>query len=334
VSAQFAAPLVTLLLLPRLLSATLVTEVHYVMGTYLRATVEHADVQQARRAMRMCFATARREDERCSRFDAGSELARLNAGSASTIKVSAEMAALLRRAQALRVATDGAFDVSVGALTALWRGATAWPRASVVGQAQASVGAGALHLSGTTLTRRRGVRIDLDGIAKGWVIDRCVAQLRGAGIRRALLSFGESSWYAMGAQPGASAWAVEVRALDGAGSLGTLQLRDQALSASAVFGHEWQIAGRRVGHIVDPHSGYPLTKTAMAVVVAASATDAEALSKALLVRNAAALPGRTPGGRVYGALLVRPDGIRHTGHVRFTAHAKAQPLPAEAEPPR
>jgi len=330
-----AGALIVILLLPRGLLATTVTEVHYVMGTYFQATVEHLDPEQARRAMRTCFATARRFDELFSRFDPVSELSQVNGSTdAPSTRVSSEMATLLTRALELRQVTHGAFDVSGGALTSLWRTAGEWPAPDAVSRARASAGEGSFSLTASTLTRRPGVRIDLDGVAKGWAIDHCAAQLRAAGITRAFLSLGESSLYALGAPAGMPGWVVELRATDGTATLGTLQLRDQALSVSAVFGHEWQIGGRRVGHIVDPRTGYPLTTAGMAVVVAASATDAEALSKALLVHGDPQLPRRTRGGPVHGALLVRPDGVRRRGHVRFTPYVASHVLTADAEPLR
>jgi len=172
------AALALLALLPRAVSATPVTEVHYVMGTYFRITAAHDDAARARTALRRCFATARQLDELFSRFDPHSELSRLNAtvDTHLPVTVSAEMAALLTRAQALQTATHGAFDVSVARSP---RSGAARPsgrtcNASI--QARQTTGGAAFVISGTQLRRQPGVRLDLDGVAKGWAVDRCVAQ--------------------------------------------------------------------------------------------------------------------------------------------------------------
>jgi FAD:protein FMN transferase len=313
-------------------AAAVVTEVHYVMGTYLRVTADGRDAASTRAALRRCFATARVLDARFSRFDAHSELSRLNATAADApIIVSPEMAALLRAALQLRGATGGTFDVSAGALTSLWRTANDWPSAETLATARRTAGEGRLDLVGTTLVRRAGVRIDLDGIAKGWAVDRCVALLRADGIQRAFVSFGESSLYALGAPTGEQSWTVWVRSLDAERALGTLALKDQAVSISAVFGHQRRVGSRRVGHIVDPRSGLPLTSPALAVVVAAAATDAEALSKAYLIDAHAAAAGRE---RIVGALLVGRRGIERVGRIPFTPFPAPQPIAAAAEPLR
>jgi thiamine biosynthesis lipoprotein len=327
------AALVALTLLARVASAGTVTEVHYVMGTYFRITAEHDDENGARAALRQCFASTRHLEELFSRFDPASELSQVNATSAQDdrVTVSPEMAALLRRAIALQAATDGAFDVGVGALTQLWRNSAEWPAAPVIDAARQTGGAGALALRDASLIRRPGVIIDLDGIAKGWAVDRCAVQLRAAGITRALLSLGESSLYALGAPRGAHGWTVTLRDLSGDGALGTLTLRDQAVSVSAVLGHERQIGRLRVGHIVDPRSGQPLTTPAMAVVVAPSATDAEAFSKALLI---VAPASKRWSAWITGALLVRLDGMQPMGRIAFAAFKMPQEISATAEPLR
>jgi len=194
------------------------------------------------------------------------------------------MAELLRRALVWGDATDHAFDVTIGRLTALWRESTGWPARAVNYRAGERIG-----LQGRTLVRiDPQAMLDFDGIAKGYAVDRCVALLRRAGVTRALVSLGESSQYALGAPIGEPGWAIAVRGDDAATTIGTIRLCDQALSASAVFGHSRTLAGHRIGHIIDPATGEPLRRSAAAVVVAGAATDAEALSKAVLIWEARA----------------------------------------------
>jgi len=315
--------------------AATITEVHYVMGTYFRIAAEHRDPAQARRAMRECFGSARGLDERFSRFDPASELSRLNASAEASqpVTVSVEMANLLRRALDLQAQTQGTFDVSVGALTQLWRTAAQWPAAEALAAARRTDGAHAFVLNGLSLTRRPGVLIDVDGIAKGWAVDRCVAQLRAAGIERALLSFGESSLYAIGAPHNARGWQVGLRSLNGESAIGVLTLRDEAVSVSSVFGHERDFDPRRAGHIVDPRTGQALTTPAMAVIVASSATDAEAFSKAMLIEPSV-LGGGSRVGSVIGSLLVTHRGIRRTGSIPFTRFKAPRRIAVAAEVPR
>ncbi|MGE4652125.1 MAG: FAD:protein FMN transferase, partial [Myxococcota bacterium] len=67
------------------------------------------------------------------------------------------------------------------------------------------------------------------------------------------------------------------------GFAGVVTLRDRALSTSGTLGQWSEIAGQRFGHVLDPRSGWPLTRRRQALVVAPDATLAEVLSTSLLV---------------------------------------------------
>lgn len=262
-----------------------VVEVHYVMGTYLTLHIAGMPEEAARAAMRACFTEVRRLEAVFTHFEPGSELNRLNAAAGvGSFVLSADMRRLLERSLELRVATDGAFDVTVGAITAAWRdgNGVAPTRGAALGGAVAELRSPVWEGESAVLLPA-GTRLDFDGVAKGYAVDRCVDLLRGRGVRNALVNFGESSLYALGSPPGKAAWSVRVRDADGKRIAGTLQLRDRAVSVSAVFGHAYGRGRARVGHIVDPVTGRPLADQALALVVAQFATDAEAYSKAVLI---------------------------------------------------
>jgi len=309
------AALVVLAAVPVAMGAT---QVHYVMGTYLAVTVDDGVPANALAA---CFAEARALDRVLSRYDEASELTRLNAlggGPASPV---------LRRVlgQALRLAhaTDGAFDVSVGALTDLWRRPQRPNTAEITG-AKATVGAVALAPDGVTLGP--GTALDFDGFAKGVAVDACVRQLREEGVLRALVNFGESSIYALGTPPDASAWVLDVRGPDPDSLVARLRLRDEAASVSAVYGAMGRHAANDVGHIIDPRSGRPLAEDVVGVVVAPTAARAEALSKAVLVWGESGL------ARVERIVGVRAARITRVGLARGARMRQARALVAFDRP--
>jgi thiamine biosynthesis lipoprotein len=300
-------------------AASAVTEVHYVMGTYFRIT---ADGDPSRTAMRGCFQDARRLEETFSRFLASSELVRVNAGTGTAQPVSRDFSDLLRRAEGLRDATAGAFDVTVGPLVELWRRGVP-PSAAELAAARAEIGAGRAVLRGDVLELAPGTRLDFDGIAKGFAVDRCVERLRAAGVESALVSLGESSLYAIGRPRDGTRWVLAVRGADPESAVGLLALRDEAASISASLGGRGRDGG--VAHIVDPASGRALTEDAVAVVVARSATDAEAYSKALLLWGAAGA-ARVERLGARGAVHLTPGAVRLGARAR--AHAAFTPFDA------
>ena len=86
----------------------------------------------------------------------------------------------------------------------------------------------------------------------------------------------------MGRPPDAAGWRLLVRLPDGT-LTGIATLRDQALSVSGSLGQSVTLGDRRYGHVIDPRTGQPIQRDLLACVVAPSAAQAEALSKALLI---------------------------------------------------
>ena len=141
---------------------------------------------------------------------------------------------------AQRVARDsgGAFDVTSGPLSVLWRHARRVreiPEATSVAAARELVGPDKLELDERRRTVRLttpGMQLDLGGIAKGFAADEAAGVLTRHGIGAALVAAG-GDIVATGPPPGRDGWRVAVASIEGAGPpAGYLNLRDAAVSTS------------------------------------------------------------------------------------------------------
>ncbi len=142
--------------------------------------------------------------------------------------------------------------------------------------------------------------VDLGGIGKGYAIDRAVSILRDWGVESALVHSGQSTLFAVGAPPDSDAWTVSIRdPNDHASTLGTVRLRDRALSGSGALLH-----GR---HIIDPRTGAVPEAAAGAWSVAPSAALADALSTAFMVLSEGEMEEYSRQHPNVGALLYLPD---------------------------
>ncbi len=282
------------------------------MGTILEITLLTPAGSAAPATLGELFALALQLDASLTIYDPNSDVSQLNrAAGQGAIAVAPELASILEASVAYSQLTRGAFDVTVGPLVALWTRAGqtgVLPGVAELERARALVGASQIEVDGAhAALAREGASVDLGGIAKGWALDRMLPLLRERGIERALLDFGQSSVWALGAPPGAAGWRLLARGPDES-ALGVLTLVDQALSVSGSLGQWVEIGGRRYGHIVDPRSGLALERRRQALVVAPNAALAEALSKALLILgevDGIALVAAQPGCE---ALLVDADG--------------------------
>ena len=290
-----------------------VSDGRYAMGTVLEITLVGRDEGEARAALAELFALAERLDTLLTVYDPESELSRLNrAAGQGRRAVDPELARILALSKAYARLTRGSFDVTVGPLVELWTEAARRrtpPSAEELVRARERVGSEhvRIHTDGSAEIEKPGVSVNLGGVAKGYALDRMLTLLEERGIENALLSFGQSSTWALGRPADAPGWRLLARGPDER-LLGVLTLENQALSVSGSLGQWVEIGGRRYGHVLDPRTGEALQRRRQSLVAAPEASLAEALSKALLVlgeREGLALVDAQEGCE---ALLVDADG--------------------------
>ena len=244
---------------------------------------------------------------RLTRFDAGSDLCRLNDAAGARVPVRPTLAAVLDWARTAEAITDGAVDVTLlDARLAAERGGSAIVDPSRAWSLDRIARAVAVR-------RPAGVRFDLDGVAKGWLADRALALL--ADHPSALVD-GDGD-LAVRLAPGAS-WSIGVAdpRADGA-TLAVLTPTAPSEGPGRAFGlatsgtsvHRWARDGGWAHHLIDPRSGLPArTDLVQATVLAGTARHAEALAKAAIIAGADAAVVLLDRPDVDGALLLTERG--------------------------
>jgi thiamine biosynthesis lipoprotein len=133
--------------------------------------------------------------------------------------------------------------------------------------------------------------LDLGAVGKGYAVGRAAEILQEIGVASALIHGGTSTVYAIGHPPDSEYWKVALEHPPGTTAVadawpGAIELRDEAMSVSAVWGKCFMAGGKMLGHVIDPRSGEPVNRALLTVVVLPSATETDALSTALLVLGA------------------------------------------------
>lgn len=238
-------------------------------------------------------------------FRPTSELSRINELAADeAVEVEPQLFELLELAMRLHHDTAGAFDITASPLWEVWgfaRRAGRVPDPSEIDEARKCVGSHLVQLDPERRTvrfRRRGVRLNLGSIGKGYALDRAAAVMAASGIGDFLLHGGQSSILARGSRlalgtslaeipPG---WSVGVRhPLRPAERLAEIRLCNQSLATSNSGIQFFRHQGRRYGHILDPRTGWPADKLLSVTVVAPTAALADGLSTAFFVMGDAAV---------------------------------------------
>ena len=231
-------------------------------------------------------------DRRMSTYDAASELSRFNrAGVGQPFAVSAPLAKVVAAAMRLAEETKGAFDPTVAPLVALWGfGARASasavpPTAAEISTVRAQVDYRQLVLrqQPPALVKRLPLTLDLSAVAKGYAVDRVAAMLAAAGCDSYLVEVG-GELRAAGGGPGGRPWRIGVESPAGGEPVAALALFEGAVATAGNYRQTRSLGGRRVSHVVDPRSGYPVAhRLASVTVVAPTALAADGYATALLV---------------------------------------------------
>ena len=255
------------------------------MGLPVRIRLYSSSEEAAGTAASAAFARIAALDQMMSDYRPDSELRRLGS---SWSPVSRELFAVLERAIEIADATGGAYDPTVGPLVALWREARQshrLPDASAIDTAKALVGWRLVQLDAArpaVRLAREGVRLDLGGIAKGYIIQQALQAMIPFGVTRALVEAG-GDIVVGDAPPGRDGWSIDVTGSDAEFVARAARLTNAALATSGPTAQFVEIDGVRYSHVVDPRTGLGLTNQVTARVIAANGATADALATALTV---------------------------------------------------
>jgi thiamine biosynthesis lipoprotein len=259
------------------------------MGTTVRIQIYAATAADGERISSAAFERIRELDDRFSDYSDASELAGVSrAAGGDAVAVSEDLFRIIERAQRIAATTEGAFDITIGPVSHLWRRARAAGQAPDAARLEAAtrlVGYRRLHLSAAARTVRlaeRGMVLDLGGVAKGFAADAALETMVRLGGERSVVAIG-GDIVAAEAPPGKPAWDVAIQALGGAGKppLRTIQLRRGALSTSGDAEQFLDVGERHYSHIMNPRTGSAETGRRSVTVRAPDGATADALATAI-----------------------------------------------------
>ncbi len=276
------------------------------MGVEFEVELFAANEQAAATAFKAAFARIAALDKSLSDYDPASELSKLSETStvapgadqtrppatAKSIRLSDDLWRVLQYSQQLSQQSDGAFDVTSGPLTKLWRRARRQkelPTDERLAEARSSVGYQHLKLDEAQHSAqllRPNMRLDLGGIAKGFAADEALAAIKKCGITRALVR--ASGDIAVGdPPPGEAGWRIGIAPLDpDQPPTRFVRLANRAISTSGESRQHLVVDGRRYSHIIDPRSGLGLAGRASVTVIAPAGLQTDALATAVSVLGA------------------------------------------------
>lgn len=285
-----------------------------VMGTEFKATLYSKDQDQAESAIVAAWKRVEEINSALSDYIPDSELNKLSrsSGSSQWIQLSDDLKVVLDRSDQISNQSSGAFDVTVGPLTKIWRRSSRRdqiPDQGSIDAALRSVGFNKIKWNETrdsVLLESQEMRLDLGGIAKGFAAEQALMVLKKHGISRAIIDAG-GDLVAGAPPPGELGWEVgllsyskearfpESRFPSGENNSNSnnkdplpparqsIRIAHGAVASSGDLFQFFEVDGVRYSHILDPRSGMALTDEGRVNLIACSGMDADALASALSV---------------------------------------------------
>lgn len=255
-------------------------------GTTIRLVVSHASEHAARDAMKAAFAEVSLIENLMSVYQSTSQISQLNEHKRLQ-PAHPLLLEILHTALRYSRMTAGAFDITVQPLWVLHQATVRnarTPTEAQLGRVRQSIGYGNVEIRGSTVMLHNAAEITLNGIAQGFATDRIKKTLLECGIQHALIDVGEIA--GIGSKSAGDPWTVGIqhpRREDAFLSITPIQDRCLATSGDYATAFSTDFLAH---HVFDPSTGYSPRELASVSVLAPTATEADALSTALLVMGA------------------------------------------------
>lgn len=294
--------------------------------------IETRDERAATKAAKAAIAEVKRIEMKYSRYLASSVVSKINqAAGADPVAIDAETAHLLSFADQLWRISEGLFDATSGVLRQAWDfKAAKLPDPAQLAQVLARIGWRNVQFSAAQCRLlHRGMELDFGGFGKEYAADRAAAVLQQQGVAHALVNLG-GDIHALGShgmpKQSGHAWTVDVQhPRKTEASLAGIAVYGGGLATSGDYERYFELDGQRYCHVLNPHTGLPVTYWQSITVLAPNTTMAGALATIAMLKGAQGLVWLASQDVSY--LAVQHDGATHE-NLSAKAVVQRQSLPA------
>ena len=286
--------------------------------------VPAADAEEAANAaideaFRLCAAL----DKKLSRTNAASEISAVNNAGGEWVDVSEDTLELIQKGVEYSRMSDGGFDITVGGITEQWdfhadEGEAKIPDGDALAEAVKHINYSNIEIEGNRVRLSDpATKLDLGGIAKGYIGDRMTELLESRGVVSAVINLG-GNVICIGGKTDEDDFVIGVETpfSDRTEIIGKIDARDKTLVTSGVYERQIEVDGKKYHHILDTKTGWPVETDLDAVTLIADkgcSADIDALSTTCLILGAdegMKLIDKTDG--VEGVFVLSDGDIRET----------------------
>ena len=270
------------------------------------------DEQQARALAQAAIAEVHRIEQKYSRYQADSIVSRINAAAGlDAVLCDAETWSLLNYADTLYQTSDALFDITAGVLRRAWNFKTAQlPTDEDLAALLGLIGWSKVERAAQKIRLPiAGMEIDFGGFGKEYAADRAAALLYANGVRHGYVNLG-GDMRVIGPKPDDQPWMMGIQDPRQYNKMvATIPMESGGLATSGDYERYFEIGGQRYCHVLNPHTGQPVTHWRSVSVIAPLAVVAGNCSTIAMLKQAEGLEFLEASGMNY--LAVDRHGITH-----------------------
>ncbi|MCQ2547198.1 MAG: FAD:protein FMN transferase [Clostridia bacterium] len=230
--------------------------------------------KEAQEIITGAFGEIARYESLLSKTVEGSDVDRVNMAGGKTVKVSEDTAKAINMGLETGKLSGGDFDITVGRLTDLWDFKAAEPEVPSeedIDEAVTTVEYGKVGVKGNEVTLEDSeAKLELGGIAKGYIADRITEYLEDNGVSSAIINLG-GNVVTIGSKDDGSDFVIGIERpySDRTEMVGSVSVSDKTVVTSGVYERMFEKDGVLYHHIIDPQTGYPAETDLEAVTIVA-----------------------------------------------------------------
>ena len=249
-----------------------------------------------------CFSLADRYEHLLSNTIEDSEISKINAAKGSYVTVSDETLTLIKAGISYGDLSNGKFDITIGGLSDLWNisfiaenaksednevDATVLPSKDEIAEALSHVNYKNIEIKGNDVRiLDPQAKLDLGGIAKGYIADQMKAQLRSDGITEGIINLG-GNVLCIGQKRNGSDFNIAVKKpfTETGEYMEILHINDYSVVSSGTYErYFYSDDGTFYHHILNPATGYPYDNNLCDVtIISSESTVGDCLSTTCFV---------------------------------------------------
>lgn len=254
--------------------------------------------ENSEKAMKAAEDEIHRLEKIFSVTDNQSDIYKLNNSASNETVIDSEAYILLDYAKYINTITEGNFDVTVYPVMELW-GFTdknyKVPDESEIAEALSLVNSKNIVLKENYTARlNNNAKVDLGGIAKGYIADKAAQAMKNAGVEYGIISLG-GNIRTVGTKPSGENFKIGIKHPDSDEYFAIIDTGDCSVITSGAYQRNFTREGKTYHHIIDPETGYPADSDIQSVtIIGEDGALCDALSTAIFI-----------GGSDYAAKLYK-----------------------------